>query len=65
MEIQTNLFVDIKISPDYIDGSVLWWGLLEYWKHLVDYDLFYSFEYKRSDVMLRPLEIGMNNNDIH
>ena len=32
MEIQTNLFVDIKISPDYIDGSVLWWGLLEYWK---------------------------------
>ena len=23
MEIQTNLFVDIKISPDYIDGSVL------------------------------------------
>ena len=43
MEIQTNLFVDIKISPDYIDGSVLWWGLLEYWKHLVDYDLLSFF----------------------
>ena len=57
MEIQTNLFVDIKISPDYIDGSVLWWGLLEYWKHLVDYDLFSSLEYKHSDVMLSILEL--------